>query len=75
MKPSVPSDVVYEVGAARQQTVGGPRTMYPHTPAAIHPCIYRSPAVLSLPLCAAQYRIEEKRPRATLRDWDRSANC
>jgi RNA-directed DNA polymerase len=28
-KPSVPSDVAYEVGAARQQTVRSPRTMYP----------------------------------------------
>ena len=30
IRPSVPSDVAYEVGAARQQTVRSPRTMYPH---------------------------------------------
>src|SRR5216684_7181980 len=27
----VPSHVAYEVGAARQQTVRSPRTMYPHS--------------------------------------------
>ena len=31
IRPFVPSDVVYEVGAARQQTVRSPRTMYPHS--------------------------------------------
>src|SRR6516225_5815840 len=30
IRPFVPSDVAYEVGAARYQTVRSPRTMYPH---------------------------------------------
>ena len=31
IRPCVPSHVAYEVGAARQQTVRSPRTMYPHS--------------------------------------------
>jgi len=30
IKPCIPLHVAYEVGAARQQTVRSPRTMYPH---------------------------------------------
>ena len=31
IRPCVPSHVAYEVGAARQQTVRSPRTIYPHS--------------------------------------------
>jgi hypothetical protein len=31
IRPCVPSHLAYEVGAARQQTVRSPRTMYPHS--------------------------------------------